>query len=128
MFENLKDDVLFLLKHKHVRIVGGCLAATGVLFGTGVIQAQPDPYHPPGMDFKPVGYYKVDASQYGMDGVFYRSHPDVTKSVKGLYPANGTIVYGKEPLQHPNWIIADNGYWLPLSVDGKPCVTKVEGR
>eukprot|EP01060_Flectonema_neradi_P040879 TRINITY_DN9477_c2_g1_i1.p1 TRINITY_DN9477_c2_g1~~TRINITY_DN9477_c2_g1_i1.p1 ORF type:complete len:122 (+),score=6.19 TRINITY_DN9477_c2_g1_i1:83-448(+) len=109
---------------RRVRTAAICAAGMGFLYRLNV----PSPRPSDNLEFEPAGLYLVDTAHYGMDGVLYRWEPKVESTVSGLYPGNGKIVLGKEPKIFPNWIVATNGYWLPLEIDGKVCIRKLKNR
>ncbi|KAJ9447184.1 hypothetical protein DIPPA_30807 [Diplonema papillatum] len=106
-------------------LLAGLAATGGIFWGLG-LDRTPRAQHPVSLELKPAARYVVDASPYGMDGVLYRSEPVVKRTVVGFYPGNGTVLAAMEAVQYPNWIMADNGYWLPLEIDGKVCIRRMQ--
>ena len=98
-----------------------CAAVMGGVYKFSV----PSPKPSDNLEFEAASLYIVDTSRYGMDGVLYRWEPRVESTVGGLYPGHGKVVMGKEPKIFPDWIVANNGYWLPLKIHGKVCIRKL---
>ena len=85
----------------------------------------PPPVYMPGLTVSELRYFRVDAADHDTDGIRYRSEPKLHSSIAGMYPANGTIIIAKEAEQIPNWVLLSSGYWLPLEVEGKPCMQRL---
>eukprot|EP01063_Lacrimia_lanifica_P008524 TRINITY_DN15593_c0_g1_i1.p1 TRINITY_DN15593_c0_g1~~TRINITY_DN15593_c0_g1_i1.p1 ORF type:complete len:135 (+),score=49.59 TRINITY_DN15593_c0_g1_i1:59-463(+) len=124
-FKQVKEDA------KYVWNLGASpKAGLGILLlGSTVLLNQwynaPALKHPHDLELLHAKRYKVDASAHGADGVRYRARPALNYTVGLPYPCNGTVLVGKETVQYPKWIMADNGYFLPLEIDGKECITAV---
>lgn len=63
--------------------------------------------------------YKLEASQNGCTGMFFRKSPNMDDSINTKdWPRNGAILKGFEPQEHPGWVHLDNGYWMPIKQHG----------